>query len=212
MRERIRVTTAAFAISFVGIGTPLLAQSDHGHDPSSSTGSAGSTAGPAGAMGMGGMMDPAMMMKMHAMMSSMMGGGMMAGMGQGMMPMARPDMMGASAMAVFDGDGDGSVSPGEMDAGLKGALASYDADKNGALSIAEFETFHSKLIRSLMVDRFQALDDDGDGQLTEAELAAAAQAMGRMSAMQAPQGVPGATPAPGMGMTPGEDSMEQDGN
>lgn len=212
MREWIRVTTAALAISFVGVGTPLLAQSEHDHDPNGSAGAAGSTAGPAGAMGMGGMMDPAMMMKMHAMMSSMMAGGMMAGMGQGMMPMAGPDMMGASAMAVFDSDGDGSVSPGEMDAGLKGALASYDADKGGTLSLAEFETFHSALIRSLMVDRFQALDDDGDGQLTEAELAAAAKAMGRMMTTQAPQGAPGATPAPGMGTMPGMGNMDQDGN
>lgn len=63
-----------------------------------------------------------------------------------------------------------------------------------------------------MVDRFQALDDDGDGQLTEAELAAAAKAMGRMMPTPAPQGAPGATPAPGMGTMPGMGNMDQDGN
>jgi hypothetical protein len=50
-------------------------------------------------------------------------------------------------------------------------LAEFDADGNGTLSISEFETLHSALIRESMVDRFQHLDANGDGQITSDVLA-----------------------------------------
>ena len=129
--------------------------------------------GQAGGMGnMGGMMQ--MMQKMHGqMMSGGMGGGMMDG------------GMGGAANMAFDTDGDGKVSPDEMRAGLAAQLAQYDADGDGVLSIAEFEALNSAMIRNQMVDRFQALDEDGDGQVTGDEMAAPAARLEKMMAMRA---------------------------
>ena len=127
-------------------------------------------AGQAGGMGnMGGMMQ--MMQKMHG---QMMSGGMMGG-----------GMMGGAANMAFDTDGDGKVSPDEMRAGLAAQLAQYDADGDGVLSIAEFEALNSAMIRNQMVDRFQALDEDGDGQVTGDEMAAPAARLEKMMAMRA---------------------------
>ena len=129
--------------------------------------------GQAGGMGnMGGMMQ--MMQKMHGqMMSGGMGGGMMGG------------GMGGAANMAFDTDGDGKVSPDEMRAGLAAQLAQYDADGDGVLSIAEFEALNSAMIRNQMVDRFQALDEDGDGQVTGDEMVAPAARLEKMMAMRA---------------------------
>ena len=123
-------------------------------------------AGQAGGMGnMGGMMQ-----MMHGqMMSEGMGGG----------------MMGHNANAAFDTDGDGTVSPDEMRAGLAAQLVKYDANGDGVLSIAEFETLNSAMIRNTMVDRFQALDEDGDGQITNEEMAAPAARAEKMAMMRA---------------------------
>ena len=127
----------------------------------------------AGMMGnQGGMMQN--MMKMHAaMMGGMGNSGMMGGMGLGL----------GNMKAMLDANGDGKVSAEEARSGLTAKLAEYDADGDGTLSIAEFETLHSAMIRETMVDRFQALDNDGDGQVTEAEMIALADKMGRMQMM-----------------------------
>ena len=115
----------------------------------------------AGGMGnMGGMMEMMhVQMKSGGMMGGMgsTGGGMMGGMGS-----MGSGMMGGAVDSAFDTDGDGTVSPEEMRAGLAAQLKEYDADGNGVLSIAEFETLNSATIRNLMVDRFQALDEDGE--------------------------------------------------
>ncbi len=130
-------------------------------------------AGRAGGMGnMGDMMQ--MMQMMHG---QMMSGGMGGGMGGG--------MMGGAVETAFDTDGDGAVSPEELRAGLAAQLKQYDADGNGVLSIAEFETLNTAAIRNLMVDRFQALDEDGDGQITGDEMVAPAARMERMEMMRA---------------------------
>lgn len=121
-----------------------------------------------------------MMMKMHGQMGGQMGG------------MGGADGMGD--MIAFDANGDGTVSMEEALAGLAAKLAEFDADGDGSLSIAEFEVLNSAAIREQMVDRFQALDNDGDGFVTGEEMAAPAANMGQMG-----QGGMGAGMGSGMG-------------
>lgn len=115
-----------------------------------------------------------MMMRMH--------GQMMGGMGPmgGMMP------------GAFDADGDGKVTADEVRAGLEEKLTEYDSDGDKMLSIAEFEMLHSAMVRETMVDRFQHLDNDGDGKITAVEIAASAERMERMQMMR--MQMPGAGP------------------
>lgn len=124
---------------------------------------------------MGDMMQ--MMMRMHG---PMMGGGMM---GSGAGPMGF-GMMGGQFGEAFDADGNGTVTPEELRAGLTAQLKQYDADGDGSLSLAEFEALHNAMTRNFMVDRFQALDEDGDGKITGDEMAAPANWMERMQMMR----------------------------
>ena len=120
------------------------------------------------------------MMRMHAQMMDgdgpMAGMGVMGGHGMGM------GMMG-TAMERFDADGDGNVTPEEARAGLQALLKEYDANGDQTLSLSEFEKLHSAMIRKTMVDRFQFLDDDGDGAVTMDEIVKPAEMMGRMQQM-----------------------------
>ena len=176
------------------ISTPLFADSDHGHQGSkfqqgAMMGNQGGMMG--GQQGHQGMRQ--MMMKMHG---QMMGGGMMGG----------GKMGGMGYMKGMDADGDGTVSPDEMRAGLDTKLKEFDANGDGTLSIDEFEALHSAAIREKMVDRFQMLDSDGDGMVTAGEMAAPADRMARMMAKrQAAMGAGG-----GMGMGAGNGNMMQD--
>lgn len=168
MNTRTKLATAALAL--VALGGAAAADSHHGH---------GDGAG-AAAPGAGG---PDMMQMMNRMHGQMMGGGM--GMMQGGMP--GMGSMGDGLMAMMeplDADGDGTVTPDEAREGLKALVAEYDADGDETLSIAEFETLHSALIRESMVDRFQFLDDDGDGQVTMGEIVKPADMMERMQSMR----------------------------
>ena len=95
----------------------------------------------------------------------MMGGhdGMMGG-GMGMMGGAQ-----SYAMATFDTNKDGTLSPEEMTAGIKAELKTYDTDANGTLSLEEFAVMHAAHTRPMTVRAFQMHDADGDAQVTEAE-------------------------------------------
>jgi Ca2+-binding EF-hand superfamily protein len=118
---------------------------------------------------------------------NMMGGhdGMM-----GMMGMMMGNAM-RGAMANFDTNADGTLSPEETTAGIKAELATYDTDANGTLSLDEFAVLHAAHMRPMMVRAFQMHDSDGDAQVTEAELTAMAAMM--QSQMTGPQqGMPGA--------------------
>ena len=98
-------------------------------------------------------------------------GGMMGG-GMGM-------MMGGNqnyAIATFDTDKDGTLSPEEMTAGIQAELKTYDTDANDTLSLEEFAVMHAAHTRPMTVRAFQMHDTDGDAQVTESE-------MGVMAAM-----------------------------
>ena len=159
----------------------------------------GGMMGGQGGMGQGGMMQMMqMMMRMHSQ------GGMMGGM---MGPNA--GMMGPAGYMkkALDADGDGKLTPAEVQAGLTAKLAEFDANGDGTLSIGEFEALHSAMIREIMVDRFQMLDADGDGQVTEAEIADIAKKMQHRGAMG---GMMGGMGQGGMGHgNPGQGGMMQ---
>ena len=97
--------------------------------------------------------------------------GMMGG-GMGMMGGAQ-----SHAMAAFDANKDGTLSPEEMTAGIKAELTTYDTDGNGTLSLEEFAAIHAAHTRPMTVRAFQKHDADGDAQVTEAEMTAMAAMM-----------------------------------
>ena len=101
------------------------------------------------------------------MMRGMMGGGMMGG-------------MNSFAMRMFDADKDGTLTPEEMIKGMQAEIKTYDTDTSGSLSLAEFEAMHAAHTRTMMVRAFQMHDEDGDGQVTEAEMATMAAMMQMM--------------------------------
>jgi Ca2+-binding EF-hand superfamily protein len=101
-------------------------------------------------------------------------GGMMGG-GMGMMGM----MGGAQsyAMATFDTNKNGTLSPEEMAAGIQAEIKTYDTDANGTLSLEEFAVMHAAHTQPMTVRAFQMHDADGDAQVTEAEMSAIAAMM-----------------------------------
>jgi hypothetical protein len=107
----------------------------------------------------------------------MMGGhdGMMGGMGMMMMGGAQ-----SYAMATFDTNKDGTLSPEEITAGIQAELKTYDTDANGTLSLGEFAVMHAAHTRPMTVRAFQMHDADGDAQVTEAEMADMASMMAAM--------------------------------
>ena len=114
---------------------------------------------------------------------------------QGMMD-GRDGMMGGMmsgmntyAVRTFDANKDGTLTPEEMTAGMQAEIKTYDTDTNGTLSLAEFETMHAVHTRTMMVRAFQMHDEDGDGQVTEAEIATMAAMMQMMmKSASGPQG------------------------
>lgn len=188
----------------------------------------GSHRGDFSARGMGGghdMMD--MMMRMHGMMGAggatpgigMMGGQMGMSPGMSMMGQGGPmtggmaGMPGMGMMSILDEDGDSVVTPEEARTALGNLLSEYDANGDGTLSIDEFETLHSALIREMMVDRFQHLDSDGDGRVTEEEMQAPATQMQRMHALrERMMNDGGYAPGPGQGHMMDEGSPRMQGN
>ena len=123
--------------------------------------------------------------------------GMMGGQ-DGMMGMMMGSMM-RDAMASLDTNADGTLSSEEMTAGIQAELKTYDTDANGTLSLEEFAILHAAHIRPMMVRAFQMHDTDGDGQVTEAEMAT-------MAAMMQSQMAAGADEMPGMGQSMTDDN------
>ncbi|MGF1457297.1 MAG: EF-hand domain-containing protein [Alphaproteobacteria bacterium] len=66
----------------------------------------------------------------------------------------------------FDTDQDGSVTREEAVDLVTADLGDFDENKDSSLSLEEFNGFWMKQNRQRMIRRFQALDRDGDGQVT----------------------------------------------
>ncbi len=153
---------AAIAMG-IAIAPAAFADGNHGHKPGQAGMASGGQNGMMGG-GQGGMMGgQARMMKMMKMMQK------------------HRQMMGGTDYMSWLSE---AATPKDKQAILQEKLAEFDANGDGSLSIAEFETLHSAAIRELMVDRFQALDNDGDGLVTAEEMKAAARQSGMMGGMK----------------------------
>jgi hypothetical protein len=73
-------------------------------------------------------------------------------------------------MEQLDTNQDGALSKAEVEGVRDQKLAQFDADKNGTLSLDEFQGLWLDMMRPGMVRGFQRFDEDGDGQLTGAEM------------------------------------------
>jgi Ca2+-binding EF-hand superfamily protein len=162
--SKLLLSAAAASIGLAMISFPVNAGPNHNQIPDSSNKGAEMPMEQGMNQGMmrGNMMQ--MMHRMHARGGDHMGYGMMG------------NHMGAN-LHTFDTDDDGSVSAEELRNGLLAELKKYDTDGDGTLSIGEFELLHSAHNRNKMVDRFQALDEDGDGKVTKDEISARADKM-----------------------------------
>ena len=70
----------------------------------------------------------------------------------------------------IDANADGKITMAEMNAHREQLHAEHDKDGNKAISLSEFEGIWLTMMRPMMVDKFQMMDDDGDGQITDAEV------------------------------------------
>lgn len=70
----------------------------------------------------------------------------------------------------FDADGDGTITEQEVKDKLSATLTGNDVNANGSLNLSEFEAIWLEQTRFKMVDVFQRLDEDGNGEITEAEI------------------------------------------
>ncbi len=177
MKRSKKIAVALISVAAVGaaVSIPALA-----HGPQGGGWMQGWQGGPGMMRGYGGMGpsmmgDPDFIEQMQEMHPQM--GGMMGGMGG-------PGMMGAF-FGDLDADGDGTVSADEVRNGLSAVLTENDGNGDGTLSLEEFQALHDDAIRPQMVDRFQAFDEDDDGQLTPEEFAASADWMAQIQARHA---------------------------
>lgn len=79
----------------------------------------------------------------------------------------------APMMELFrqaDADGDGAVTQEEVDAFISSTLQNGDANGNGTVSLDEFKAIWVVLMERMIVDRFQSMDEDGDGEISRAEV------------------------------------------
>lgn len=70
----------------------------------------------------------------------------------------------------IDANADGKITMAEITAHRDQLHAEHDKDGNKAISLSEFEGIWLSMMRPMMVDKFQMMDDDGDGQITNAEV------------------------------------------
>ena len=128
------------------------------------------------AFGVAAVAEPVIALQAQMQHGGMMGDGMM-GDGMGVMGMSGGMGTMGNAMAAFDTNKDGTISPEEMTAVIMREIKTYDTEGNGKLSLDKFAVMHAAHMRPMTVRAFQMHDADGDAQVTEAELPAMATMM-----------------------------------
>ena len=81
-------------------------------------------------------------------------------------------MRGERLLENFDSNNDGKLLQAEIDQARRDRFTQFDTDKDGKLSLQEYQALWLETMRSHMVARFQALDDDGDAAVTTEEFIA----------------------------------------
>lgn len=80
---------------------------------------------------------------------------------------------GPFGLLAMDTNGDGKLTRAEFDAGQRAHFAEIDTNKDGAATPEEFRKFHEAKRAEMSKIRFDAIDKDKNGQLSQAELSAA---------------------------------------
>ena len=78
---------------------------------------------------------------------------------------------GIAMFEQVDTDGDGKVTMAEATAFLDDIRNANDSDGNGTIGLQEFEGILLEQARPMIAARFQRLDDNGDGELSDSEIA-----------------------------------------
>jgi hypothetical protein len=81
-------------------------------------------------------------------------------------------MRGERSLDSFDTNNDGKITQAEVDQSRRDRFVQFDTDQDGKLSLQEYQALWLDAMRRHMVDRFQALDDDGDAAVTTEEFVA----------------------------------------
>lgn len=87
---------------------------------------------------------------------------------------------GHQLLRALDADGDRVVTIEEARALQLDRLGRFDTDGDGTLSLDEFTPLFTEVTRTRMVNMYQYLDADGDGEVTEAEMLSPVQKLTQM--------------------------------
>ena len=81
----------------------------------------------------------------------------------------RGDRLTGALLRQADANGDRALSQSEVNAFVRAKVAVGDDNDDSSLSLQEFETVWLDVMRRPIVDRFQGLDQDGDGLIEPQE-------------------------------------------
>ncbi|MEM9147656.1 MAG: hypothetical protein AAGC57_15825 [Pseudomonadota bacterium] len=75
-----------------------------------------------------------------------------------------------AALRYLDANGDGALERAEAEGTLTQKLQQFDVNQDQQLTLDEFQGLWLNFTRPRMVDRFQDMDENGDGVVTRAEM------------------------------------------